>query len=806
MNEHISQRVLEILEWPVIREELRRRCATPVGRALADVLRPQGLEAARARIKKITALKEIIGRDRAPDFSGVSDIEPHLALAERDGVLKLEDLASVRSFVMASGRIMRFLREQKDEFPSLAEEHGRLDRLDAVTGVLSKAITENNELNDAAYPELRRLRGELFSAKQEMEKSIGRMIHAPSMDQVLQEKIFTTRNDRYVVLVKSSMKERVKGTVHDISASGATYYIEPQEITPLNNRALMLDKELQAETARILRDLSARVAESAAPLRGNLAVIGDLDFLHGAARFSIDIRGSEPEISESSEIILYQARHPILYLMSPSTVVANDLDLGGDNRCLIISGANTGGKTVLLKTIGLCALFVMLGLHVPAGPDSRIGVFSRILADIGDDQSLSQSLSTFSGQIVVINEMLSKADDRTLVIIDEIIVGTNPRQGAALAQAILESLIETGSRIVVTTHYSELKDLPTIDGRFQNASVSFDMETLRPTYRLITGLPGVSYAIEIAKNYGFPDQVIGRARSLLDSRELSVEALIEKMQKHERELTDRKVHLEEMAAGLEKEKTEYDGLMKSLEKRSQQIKQKEGIEFLRELSEYRDLVARRITDLQRMSMKEAGKVQEKIREIEESVRADLGRDKGKLYRDRYAPLEPDGARAGDRVFIISLEKEGTLERIDLPRKTATVLLGSSIRSTFPLDDLYQPRGGQQRPSADRKQVKKKQAEHPGSHEGDVPAVVQTSYNTIDLRGMRVEEGLRVMEQDFDRMVRGGIDTAVVIHGHGTGAMKEAVRQNLRNSLYADGFRPGDSGEGGDGVTIVRLRY
>lgn len=806
MNEHISQRVLEILEWPVIREELRRRCATPVGRDLADGLRPQGADAARARIKKVTALKELIGQNRTPDFSGVTDIEPHLALAEREGVLKIEDLAAVRSFTMASGRIMRFLREQKEEFPPLAEEHGRLDRLEAVTAVLSKAITENNDLNDAAYPELRRLRGELFSAKQEMEKSIGRIIHTPSMDTVLQEKIFTTRNDRYVVLVKSSMKERVKGTVHDISASGATYYIEPQEITPLNNRALMLDKELQAETARILRDLSARVAESASPLRSNLAVIGGLDFLHGAARFSIDIRGSEPEIPDSSDIVLYQARHPILYLMSPGTVVANDLDLAGANRCLIISGANTGGKTVLLKTIGLCALFVMLGLHVPAGPDSRIGVFSRILADIGDDQSLSQSLSTFSGQVVVINEMLAKADDRALVIIDEIIVGTNPRQGAALAQAILESLIETGSRIVVTTHYSELKDLPSIDGRFQNASVSFDMDTLRPTYRLITGLPGVSYAIEIARNYGFPDRVIDRSRSLLDSRELSVEALIEKMQRHERELTDRKAHMEEMAAGLEKEKIEYDGLMKSLEKRSQEIKQKEGIEFLRELKEYRDLVARRITDLQRMSMKEAGKVQEKIREIGESVRTDLGRDKGKLFRDRYAPLEPDGARAGDRVFVISLEKEGTIESIDLSRKTAAVLLGSSIRSTFSLDDLYQPRGGQQRPAAERKPVKKKNAERPGSREGDIPAVVQTSYNTIDLRGMRVEEGLRVMEQDFDRMVRGGIDTAVVIHGHGTGAMKEAVRQNLRNSLYADGFRPGDSGEGGDGVTIVRLRY
>ncbi len=805
MNEHISPRVLEILEWPVIRDELRKRCATPVGRDLVDGLRPPGAEAAAARIKKISALKEIIRQNREPDFSGVTDIGPLIALAEREGSLKLDELAAVRHFVTASGRILRFLKEQKEEFPPLAAEHARLARLDAVTGVLTKAITENGELSDAAYPALRRIRDELHAAKQEMERSIGRIVHAPSMDSVLQEKIFTTRNDRYVILVKSSMKERVKGTVHDISASGATYYIEPQDITPLNNRALMLEKELQAETARILRDLSARVAESAVPLLCNLETIAGLDFLHGAARFSIDIKGSEPEIPESGDIVLYQARHPILYLMSPGAVVANDIGLGGPDRCLIISGANTGGKTVLLKTIGLCVLFVMLGLHVPAGPDSRVGVFSRILADIGDDQSLSQSLSTFSGQIVVINEMLAKADDRTLVIIDEIIVGTNPRQGAALAQAILESLIDTGSRIVVTTHYSELKDLPALDGRFQNASVSFDMDTLRPTYRLITGLPGVSYAIEIAKNYGFPDRIIDRSRSLLDGRELSMEALIEKMQKHERELTDKKSRLEEMAAGLEREKTEYDGLMKSLEKRSQEIKQKEGIEFLRELREYRDLVARRITDLQQMNMKEAGRAQETIREIEYSIRADLGKDKGKLFRDKYIPLDPGGLKPGDRVFVISLEKEGTLESIDLSRRTAAVLLGSSIRSTFGFDDLYVPRGGQPRPAAKRKQEKKKRAKQRDEEEGGIPGVVQTSYNTVDLRGKRVEEGLRIMEQDFDRMVRSGIDTAVVIHGHGTGAMKEAVRENLRNNLYASGFRPGETGEGGDGVTIVRLR-
>jgi DNA mismatch repair protein MutS2 len=803
MNEHITPRVLEILEWPVIREELRKRCATPTGESLVDGIAPLDFEAARMRMGKITGLKELIGQNRQPDFSGVTDIGPFVTLAEKQGVLKLEDLAAIRSFIIASARTMKFLRECREEFPLLADEYGRMDRLPGIADLFTASITENGDLSESAYPELRRTRDELRSTRLEMEKMIGGIIHSPHMENILQEKIFTTRNDRYVVLVKSGMKEKVRGTVHDISASGATYYIEPAEVAPLNNRALMLEKELQAEIARILRALSAKVSEHAGPLAGNLEVISGLDFITAAARFSIDTKGSEPEIADSGEIVLYGARHPILSLMSPGTVVANDIDLGESNRCLIISGANTGGKTVLLKTIGLCVLFAMFGLHLPAGPDSRIGVYSRILADIGDDQSLSRSLSTFSGQIVVINEMISAADDRTLVLIDEIIVGTNPRQGAALAQAILESLIETGSRIVVTTHYSELKDLPTSNTRFRNASVSFDMETLRPTYRLIAGLPGVSYAIEIAENYGLPGPVVSRARSLLDSREISMEALIEKVQAYEQELDERKTRLEEIAAGLEREKNEYDGMMKLLEKRAQEIKQKEGIEFLNELIKYRRLVSTRITELQQMNMKEAGSARQEVRKIEDSVHSDLRRDKGKLFPDRYVPMGTEAVMPGDTVFVLSLEKEGTVDAVDLQRKQASVLLGNSIRSTFGFEDLYRPARPVPRPAP--RTAQKRSKERARRTDGEIPPVIQTAYNTIDLRGKRVEEGLRIMEQDLDRMVRGGIDTAVVIHGHGTGAMKEAVRENLRHSPYSLGSRPGESGEGGDGVTIVQLR-
>ena len=805
MSEPISARVLDILEWPAIRQELQKRCGTPLGEARVRDMTPLDAAGVKARLREITELKRIMLENSSPDFSGVTDIEPLLALAERGGILKLADLALVRDFTASSGAILRWLRGFKDDYATLAAAYGRMDRLEAIGGTLASSITEKGELNDNAFPGLKKTRGDLFLAKQEMERAIGKIIHAASMEQVLQEKVFTTRNDRYVILVKAPMKERVRGTVHDISASGATYYIEPAEITPLNNRALTLEKELQAETARILRALSTKVAAGAGPLRANLDCIGALDFIAAAARFSVDVRGSEPEITDGPHIRLYQARHPMLYLMSGAAVVGNDIELGAAHRCLIVSGANTGGKTVLLKTIGLCVLMAMYGLHLPAGPDSAIGVFSRILADIGDDQSLSQSLSTFSGQIMIINEMLAGADERTLVIIDEIVVGTNPRQGAALAQAILESLIETGGIIVATTHYSELKELPAIDPRFQNASVSFDLDTLRPTYRLMTGLPGVSYAIEIASNYGLPAGITERAAGLLDSREISMEALIEKIQRYEQEIAEERGRLDEMSKGLEREKRENEELMTRLEKRAQEIKQKEGIDFIRELREHRRRVSDRITALQRMNMKEAGAVNRELTVLESAIHTDLARDRGKLYAGKYRPLDPEQARPGDRVLVLSLEKEGAIESISLTRKQATVLLGSSIRSAFPFGDLYEP---VQKPPAAKQQVRKKRI--PGSDGvedagGAIPSVIQTTYNTIDLRGMRVEEGLRVMDRELDRMVRSGILTVVVIHGHGTGAMKEAVRASLSQSLYAADFRPGDSGEGGDGVTIVRLR-
>ncbi len=797
----ISQRVLDILEWPAVLDELVGRCDTGPGASFAREIAPLDHETAGTRLRLITDFRGLVSRGDICDFSGVEDIEGHLVLAEKEGVLRLEDLLLIREFIFASGRVRKFLQNQREEFPPLAGESRLMDKLTDIGDLLISAITDAGRLSESKYPKLKGLNDSLFSARQEIEKNLNGIIYSPDMDPVLQEKMFNLRNGRYVLLVKANMKGRIKGTVHDVSSTGATLYVEPAAVTDLNNAVIVLNRELNAETERILRELSRAVARNADLLRNNLHVLACLDFLQAAARFSIAVNGSGLEIANGPEINLVQARHPLLSLMIPGEVVPNDIALGEDYRCLILSGANTGGKTVLLKTIALCALMAAHGLHIPASPDSRIGIFDDILADIGDDQNLSRSLSTFSGQITIIHEMINRAGKNSLIILDEIIVGTNPRQGAALAQAILEQLIETGSIIVVTTHYSELKELPAMDDRFQNGSVSFDTETLRPTYRLRTGIPGISYAIEIAKNYGLGDNILDRSRELLSSREISVESLIEQIQKYEEEMEEERVRLDRKKKELLTEKEDYEKKRLSLQKLTEEIKHQQGIDFLEELAEYRRAIADKFQSLQSASMGDAGKLQEELISVQEKVTGEMARETEKRFLDRYGSVRIESLEKGKRIFIVPLEKEGIIENFDTEKETVSVRIGS-LRSRYRFKDLLMPKetaAGKKRPRREKKPTR----EAPKQEE-KIPVTIQTSYNTVDLRGMLADEAVRAMEDGLDRMLRSGISAAVVIHGHGTGALKKAVRERLKHSPYAEDFRPGGQKEGGDGVTIVRL--
>lgn len=806
-NTTISERVLGILEWQNILNELESRCATVIGKQLISSLKPLPVDRVRLRLKQITELKELMIQGESPDFDGITEIDKLLELASKQGLLSIEDLSAIKHFIIATNRIINFILKYNHQLKYIAEEFSVLNKLRDLGELLNTSITDSNELNTNKYKELKNIKESLFKTRQEIERKLHDIIHSPHVSLSIQEKVHTIRNERYVILVKSNMRDKVKGNLHDVSSSGATFYVEPDEIITSNNKLIMLERDYKNEILRILRELSKEIGKHADELYVNSRLLAGLDFLTAASKLSISIKGSEPEILNEPIIQLLKARHPLLYLMNPGTVIPNDISIGKEFNCMIISGANTGGKTVLLKTAGLCALLSMHGLHIPADPDSAIGIYSGILADIGDDQSISASLSTYSGQIVIINEMVQNANEGTLILIDEILVGTNPRQGAVLAQSVLEALAETGARIIATTHYPELKELPLENKRFMNASVSFDAETLKPTFKLRTGIPGTSYALDIAKNYGLRDNIIERAKELLDSREKTAEALIENIQKHREELEEENRKISELNIALTNEKNKYLEMQAELNLKIEETKNEKGIEFIDEINKYRNEIAGKIRDLHNTKKSELEKLQQNLGEIKAKVIHKLKKDRKNRFIQNATAFLPEKANPGDSVFISSLEKIGKIESIDNVNSSVSVLLGNSIKAKYKYDDLLTPLTIAKKHKPPKTNIEKQypaniQDEKP---DNEIPRTIQMHYNTCDLRGLKVEEALNKLESDLDKMIRSAINTAIIIHGHGTGALKEAVRNKLKTSSYVKKFRPGEYGEGGDGVTIISLK-
>ncbi|HPU88780.1 MAG TPA: endonuclease MutS2 [Spirochaetota bacterium] len=803
MDSFPIEKVFSILEWDTLRGHLEECCATPLGRGYAREM-PFFTEipAISVQLGKITQIKALIEQDERPSFRGLSDIAPLAERAVRDSVLSLAELFQVREFAIATDRVRDFFAAHLESCPLLSDELAALHDTSGLRKELASSITDAQEINAARFPAIGRLTERIRATRSEIENRLHGIIHSPAGARYIQERTHAIRNDRYVLLVKSSMRTAITGTVHDISASGATVYLEPQAVHELNNRLIAAELDLQVELHRILVQLTAAVKGAYDALTANLTVLAYLEFLHAASCFSVAIGGSAPRIAETPLLRLYRARHPLLYLMETdkSRIISNDIFLGTDYSCLIITGANTGGKTVLLKTAGLCALMARCGLHIPADPDSEIGVFGSILVDIGDDQSIAESLSTYSGQIVMIRSMLEAARADTLALIDEIIVGTNPRQGASLARAVLEGLIDTGAKIIVTTHYNELKSLPAQDARFQNASVSFDLETLRPTYRLTIGIPGISYATEIARMYGIPERVLARARELIDDSDRSHDAVLERIQRYEEELTRDRETVGRLRDDLARQHRDIETARAELARLREEMKSEKGVAFLEELDGYRARVLERMRELQQAGAGETAGIKREIDEIHEAVTGSVRDTVRGIQRNARTPLDPARARIGDSVYALTLGATGTISRIDRDAGTAELLMGKSLKATVPLSELCAT-------PHDHTKKKTRQAPPPTTtaQESDAertPLTVQTSYNTIDLRGKRVDEALSTLNNRLDEMARHGIDAVVIIHGHGTGAMKEAVRGALPASPYVQSFRAGRSGEGGDGVTIA----
>ena len=797
MLHRLDAKSIETLELPKILERVAALTAFSAGRECALSLTPTNdPETVRRRLAETREARDLLARHPNARIGGARDIREEVEQAQKGGVLSPITLLDIRQTIIAGRRLRSLILRNREHYPALARIADRIEPCEALDEAIAAAIDDNGDVRDDASPKLRQLRRDIAMAHDRLLEKLRRIISDPNMQRWLQEPIITQRGDRYVIPVKAEHKGRVRGVVHDQSSSGATVFIEPLETLDLNNQWRELQIAEQHEVERILRELSDLVAENGDELIWTVEALADLDLAFAKAEYADRLRAVEPELSDPASpprnqplVNLRQARHPLL---DPETVVPIDVWLGPDFRILVITGPNTGGKTVTLKTVGLLTLMTMCGLHIPAAEGSRVALFDNVFADIGDEQSIEQSLSTFSSHLTNITRILRAATPSSLVLLDEVGAGTDPVEGAALAQALLMHLLERGIWAIVATHYSELKVWAHITPGVKNASVEFDLETLRPTYHLRIGLPGQSNAIAIAQRLGLDPAIIEQARALLSSHDIELEALLADIKQTRDAAQAEAEEVRREREALEQTRRELERRLAELEHERIQLLNQAREEARREL----EGVRAHIRDLMQRLARYADK-QEELRairrEIDQIEKEELAPLKAPPLPDE-APAEepvPDGPiQVGDTVWVPALGRTG--EVIALDGDEAEIAAGA-FRLRLPLDEV------QRRPQ------KKQPAQHAAPAVPTPPRrVAEAPPLELDLRGMRVDDMLPVLDKYLDDAYLAGVPSVRIIHGKGTGALRRAVREQLRNHPLVATFRPGDTTEGGDGVTVVQL--
>ncbi|MDZ5470745.1 endonuclease MutS2 (plasmid) [Bacillus sp. 31A1R] len=786
----MQERVLKVLEFIKVREQLLEHVSSSLGRDKASKLLPStNFEEVVQRQEETDEAAKVLRIKGNVPLGGIFDIRPQIKRASIGGMLSPHELMQVASTIHASRMIRKFiedLSEQGMDVPILVGFADRIIVLAELEQSIRIAIDDNGEVLDSASITLRSIRNQLRTKEARVREKLESMIRSSNAQKMLSDAIVTIRNDRFVIPVKQEYRAHYGGIIHDQSSSGQTLFIEPQAIVELNNDLQGLRMKEQEEIEKILVELSGKVGEWNGELETIVEVLAELDFMFAKARYGSRIKASKPKMNNEGRIVLFKARHP---LISIDEVVPNDIVLGKDFSTIVITGPNTGGKTVTLKTVGLCTLMAQAGLHIPALDGSEMAVFSSVYADIGDEQSIEQSLSTFSSHMVNIVDILNKVDFESLVLFDELGAGTDPQEGAALAISILDEVHNRGARVIATTHYPELKAYGYNREGVSNASVEFDIETLSPTYKLLIGVPGRSNAFEISKRLGLKDKVIDKARTYIgaDSNEVEsmIAALEDSKRQAEKELEEAHDFLkqaEKLHKDLQKQTVEYydkkDLLQEKAEQKASEIIEKakaEAEEIIREL--------RKLRIEKNAEVKEHELIDAKKR-LEEAVPKTTKSKKtvGKQTSQKRT-LKP-----GDEVNVLSFGQKGHLvERVsDSDWQVQIGILKMKVKESD-LEFIKSEKVVETRPMAT---VKGK----------DFHVNLE-----LDLRGERFEDALSRVEKYVDDALLAGYPRVSIIHGKGTGALRQGVQEYLRNHRSVKKIRFGDAGEGGTGVTIAELK-
>ena len=789
---------IRTLELPRVLELLSEQAVSAEARQRALRLRPETeVEEVLRLLDQTDAARNLIGLRGSPSFSGVKPVAEALDRADRGGALNTRELLTIADLLTAARRAKEYFNDEAAEKTAIDHLFLSLHGNRFLEEKIKRAIPDEDTIADAASTELADIRRHMRAAQAKSRQILQRIISSPSYGKILQETIITQRDGRFVVPVKAEHKGDLPGLVHDISSTGATLFVEPMGVVQANNEYIELQAKEQKEIDRILAEFSAEAAAHREDIQWDYDTLVHLDLIFARGQLSYKMNAVRPEVRRDGAIHLRKARHPLL---DPKTAVPIDIELGDSFDTLVITGPNTGGKTVTLKTLGLLTLMTQCGLHIPAADRSAVSVYERVLADIGDEQSIEQSLSTFSAHMVNIVEILKEADRHSLVLFDELGAGTDPVEGAALAIAVIQHVRRLGAKVAATTHYAELKTFAMTTAGVENASCEFDVETLAPTYRLLIGSPGKSNAFAISRRLGLPEDVIAAAQEQMSGESVRFEDIL--------------TQLEEKRQALEKREQEADRLLRQREEDARRAREfREQMERAKENARSRgEAEAKRIlrdartaADQVFQELSEMRKAQAKAERMlnENEARAALRRtlneaEEAVSRRDaRQEPIPKPSRpiRAGDLVEIpgvktpaevVSVGKDGTLQ-----------LKAGILKMKAKVDEV--------RLIEDDERAARKKAPSVTIRQNADRALRASAARELDIRGMETLEAESVVENFISAAVMGKLETVTIIHGKGTGALRKAVHDILRRNKAVKSFRLGVYGEGESGVTVVTLK-
>ena len=785
-----SQRKLEL---HLVLEKLSACAGSAEGKQACLSLTPSSdLEEVQNLLEQTTAASNLSTKKGYPGFSDVRDVSASLDRAERGGTLQPVELLRIAAVLRCARNVKGYINEDEQETVLTPLFH-MLTANKYLEEKIFNAILSEEEIADTASPALADIRRHMRIQSAKIKDSLQKVINSPSYAKFLREPIITIRQGRYVVPVKSECKNDVPGLVHDVSATGSTYFVEPMSAVNANNALRELELKEKKEIERILSEISAEAAGYREAICDDFRILVQLDVIFAKAKLSFQMRAWAPEMNDTGKVELRNARHP---LIDPQSVVPISLRLGTDFDTMIITGPNTGGKTVTLKTVGLLTLMAECGLHIPAGDGSKLSTFDAIMADIGDEQSIAQSLSTFSSHMRTIVDIVSQCDNRTLVLFDELGAGTDPAEGAALAISLIEFCRNMGSRVVATTHYAELKLYAMRTANVINASCEFDVETLQPTYKLLIGIPGKSNAFAISRKLGLSEDILKEAADLVSQSDKDFEDVLSQLEQQRQQMEQARMEAENLRRETEKIKKqseEFSVQLQAEREKAMEQARREAQQIIEEARRTANAATEEIKAIKKQLSESAdtqginqrqSELRRNLNDAEAKLRAgQIEKTRSKPTRDIMVGDTVELLKLGTKASVLAINKDGTYQL------QAGILKMTAKKGEIYLleqDNPYKQKGG--RPAHSGREMK-----------------MTAMASEIDLRGMDAVEAICVLDRYLDEAMRSNLNSVRIIHGKGTGTLRAAVQQSLRNNKFVKKFRLGVYGEGEDGVTIAEFK-